>query len=429
MKISVIGSGYVGLCTAVGFAALGHSVTCVDIDRAKVDKINNGQAPIFEEGLEEKLRHAKTKSLLNATIDISNAVMNTEISFIAVGTPSNADGSIDLTYIRKTAEDLGKSLKNKKTYHLAVVKSTVLPETTEKLVLPIIEKYSEKVAGIDFGICMNPEFLREGSAMKDFLGPDRIVIGEYDKKSGDILEKLYKDFSAPILRTNIRTAEMIKYASNAFLATKISFINEIGNICKMLNIDTNEVAKGMGYDKRISPHFLESGIGFGGSCFPKDVSAIAFKAREIGYKPDILSSVLDVNTGQPLKIIDLLKSKSDVKNKKIAVLGLAFKKGTDDVRDSPAIPIVKRLIEMKANVQAYDPEAMSNFRVIFSNITYCKSAKEALNGAYACLILTDWPEFKSLSDKDFAVMSKKVIIEGRKTLDNKKVSAVEGICW
>ncbi len=436
MKISVIGSGYVGLCTAVGFASLGHNVTCVDIDVTKVEKINKGQAPIFEKGIEEALSRAVSKKPLKATDD-TNTIINTDITFIAVGTPSLDDGSINLSYIKKSAEDTGKALKNKKKsidaqsasdgYHLVVVKSTVLPETTEKIVIPLLEKSSGKKAGRDFGVCMNPEFLREGSALEDFLNPNRIVIGEYDKKSGDVMEKLCKDFKAPVIRTSLKTAEMIKYASNAFLATKISFINEIGNICKLLEIDTNEVARAMGYDKRISPHFLESGVGFGGSCFSKDISAIIAKSKELGYEPGMLQSVTNVNKKQPLRIVELLGK--SIKNKKIAVLGLAFKPGTDDIRDSPAIPVIKRLLEMKADIYAYDPKAMKNMKAVFSSINYCNSAKEALDDADACLILTGWTEFKSLSDKDFSAMKKRIIIEGRKALDRKKVSGADGICW
>lgn len=427
MKISVVGSGYVGLCTAVGLASKGNDVTCIDVDKTKVGKINKGQPPIFEERMEEMLLQSVKRKILRATTVI-NAALDTDITFIAVGTPSLDDGSMDMKYIKKSSKDIGKALRNKKSYHLIVVKSTVLPETTDKIVIPILEKFSDRKCGKDFGVCMNPEFLREGSAIKDFIEPDRIVIGQYDNKSGDTLEKVYKDFKAPVIRTNLMTAEMIKYASNAFLATKVSFINEIGNICKKLGIDTNDVARAIGYDKRISPFFLQSGIGFGGSCFPKDVSALASKSKEIGYNPDILLSVLDVNKRQPLRIIDILKKKCNIKNKKIAVLGLAFKSGTDDVRGSPVIPVIKKLVEMKAKVHVYDPQAMDNAKALFKDINYCRSASEALKDADACLILTDWPEFKSLSDKDFSAMKRKIVIEGRKVL-GKNVSGVDGICW
>jgi len=427
MRISIIGSGYVGLCTAVGFASKGHEVICVDIDEEKVKKINNSETPIFEENLENMLKDAISKKLLYATTNINDAIINSDISFITVGTPSMLNGDMSLEYIKKASEDIGNTLEKKNSYHVIVVKSTVLPETTEKIIIPIIEKDSGKIVGRNFGICMNPEFLREGKAISDFINPDRIVIGEYDKKTGDILEKLYKDFDSPIIRTSLKTAEMIKYASNAFLATKISFINEIGNICKKLGIDTNEVAKAMGLDKRISPHFLESGIGFGGSCFPKDVSALINKAKKINYESKLLETVIDINRNQPEKIVEILLKKMDIKGKKIAVLGLAFKPKTDDIRDSPAISVINSLMNKGAKIYAYDPKAELNAKKIIPDINYCKSIGEALDNSDACLILTDWPEFKSLSDKDFSRMNKKIIIEGRKVLEN--VDNFEGVCW
>ncbi|HHH80271.1 MAG TPA: UDP-glucose/GDP-mannose dehydrogenase family protein, partial [Thermoplasmatales archaeon] len=272
MNISIIGTGYVGLVTGACFAKLGNNVICVDIDEKKIEKINKGLSPIYEEGLEELL--VENKNRIHATKDYKYAIQNTDVTFICVGTPSKEDGSIDLKFVKKAAEEIGKQLKNKDKWHLVVMKSTVLPGTTRDVVLPLLEQYSGKKAGKDFGLTMNPEFLREGVAVKDFLEPDRIVIGYYDDKSRKVLKELYKDFSCPILETSLSAAEMIKYASNAFLATKISFINEIGNMCKKLDIDTYEVAEGMGLDKRIGRAFLDSGIGWGGSCFPKDLDAL-----------------------------------------------------------------------------------------------------------------------------------------------------------
>ena len=418
MNISIIGTGYVGLVTGACFAKLGHKVTCVDVVKEKVDLINRKISPIYEEGLKEILEEYVGKNL-SATLDLKKAVLSTDITFICVGTPSKKDDSIDLKYIKESAEQIGKILKEKEGYHLIVVKSTVVPGTTEK-VKDIIEKFSGKE---DFGICMNPEFLREGKAVHDFLNPDRIIIGKYDKKSGDILYDLYKSFSCPILRVDLKTAEMIKYASNAFLATKISFINEIGNICKKLDIDVYKVAEGTGLDSRISPKFLNAGCGFGGSCFPKDVKALVTKAKEINYNPILLESVLKVNKDQPLKMIEILKNKTgNLENKKIGVLGLAFKPNTDDIRESPAITIIKRLIKEKSVIYVFDPKAMKNMKEIFPDINYEDRAQKVIDNSEAILIVTEWQEFKNLDYKE------KIVIDGRKVLEKKDIN-YEGICW
>ena len=276
---------------------------------------------------------------------------------------------------------------------------------------------------------MNPEFLREGVALHDFLNPDRIVIGEIDKKSGDILENLYSSFECPLIRTSLKTAEMIKYASNAFLATKITFMNELGNLCKKIGIDVYEVARGMGYDKRISPHFLNAGSGFGGSCFPKDVSALVslFHTEKEGSK--VLDAVLSANSLQKKRVVHMLRAKMDLKGKKVAVLGLAFKEGTEDVRDSVSIDVIKELQESGAHVYAYDPLANASMKKIFPLVGYVDSPKKALENADACLIMTAWPEFSELSDSDFSVMKNKIIIEGRKILDRSIVSSFEGVSW
>jgi UDPglucose 6-dehydrogenase len=430
MKISIIGSGYVGLVTGVCFAELGNRVILVDVILDKVEKINRGTAPIYEENLDRMLKKNLGHGRLHATTHIEKAVLDSDITFIAVGTPSKKDGSIDTAYVKKAAVDIGKALKEKGGYHVVVVKSTVVPGTTEDFVLPLLEKNSGKRAGRDFGVAINPEFLREGKAIYDFMNPDRIVIGGLDEQSKRIVERLYKDFKCPIMLTGIKTAEMAKYASNAFLATKISFINEIGNLCKSLGIDTYEVASGMGYDKRIERSFLDSGIGYGGSCFPKDVRAIIAKSKKAGINPRILSAVEAVNEKQPVKIVELLKKRiPGLKGKTIAVLGLAFKPGTDDIREAPSVKILQALIDAGASVNAYDPQAAENVKHIFKNVNYFSNAKAALEGADACLLLTEWPEFKKLTDEDFNVMRGNVIIEGRKILDPKKVKDFEGVCW
>ncbi|MCD6468133.1 MAG: UDP-glucose/GDP-mannose dehydrogenase family protein [Thermoplasmata archaeon] len=422
MNISIIGTGYVGLVTGVCFAKLGNNIICVDVDKKKIEMINKGVPPIYEEGLEQLL--VENKNRIHATKDYEHAIQNTDVTFICVGTPSKEDGSIDLKFVKKAAEEIGKQLKNKDKWHLVVMKSTVLPGTTRDIVLPLLEQYSGKKAGKDFGLTMNPEFLREGVAVKDFLEPDRIVIGYYDDKSRKVLKELYKDFSCPILETSLSAAEMIKYASNAFLATKISFINEIGNMCKKLDIDTYEVAEGMGLDKRIGRAFLDSGIGWGGSCFPKDLDALISWAKRIGEESNIISSVVEVNKKQPLKMIELLKKHvPKLKGKSVGVLGLAFKPNTDDIRESRAIPVVKQLLKEKAVVKAFDPKAMENFKKMFPQIKYCSSAEETLDSD-AVLILTKWEEFKKLD------YTEKIVIDGRRLLEAKNTAKIyEGVCW
>lgn len=451
MKVSMIGSGYVGLVTGTCFAQLGNSVTLVDVIKDKVEKINRGVAPIFEEKLDGMLRKNLSRGRLKATTDLRKAVLETSITFVAVGTPSRSDGSIDLCYIKSAASEIGKALKEKDDFHTVVVKSTVVPGTTEEIVLPALEKASGKKAGRDFGVAMNPEFLKEGVAVDDFMKPGRVVIGGLDPKSIDRVRKLYRGFDCPILETNPRTAEMIKYASNAFLATKVSFSNELGNLCKELDIDSYTVADGMGLDDRIERKFLNSGIGYGGSCFPKDVKALIAKGNSEGLMMKLLDSVEDVNKAQPLRIVSMLKERMpSLRGKTIAVLGLAFKSGTDDVREAPSLRIVPALLSAGARLKAYDPKAAENFRKEFpsligkesprlrasgsfskehTNVEYCMTPRTALDGADACIILTEWPEMRSLSDADFKLMKGRVIIEGRRILDPSKVSRFEGICW
>ena len=422
MKISVVGGGYVGLITGACLAEKGHNVIIIDIDKKKIDAINSGRPPIYEKGLEELLVRNSGKNLLASTG--YESVRDSEISIICVGTPMGEDGSADLKYIVSAAESIGRELKNSCSYHVVTVKSTVPPGTTSDVVIPAVRITSENNPNI--GFAMNPEFLREGIAVDDFMNPDRIVIGSDDKKSGDLLESLYSGFNARILRTGLVSAEMIKYASNSFLAAKISFSNEVGNICKSLGIDVYEVMEGVGLDHRISPNFLNAGCGFGGSCFPKDVSALVHLAKSKGVDPVLLRSVLKVNEVQPLLIIDILKKHlGDLNGKRIAVLGLAFKGDTDDIRDSRAVPAIERLMAEKADVHAFDPMANENMKDVFPEITYHDSAAGALENADGCLVMTEWPEFSRL-DKEFDKMKKRVIIEGRRILS---VPDVEGICW
>jgi len=422
MNLSIIGAGYVGLVTGACFAKLGHQVICVDLDERKIDTINRGRSPLYEAALGELL--STFRDNIEATTDYDYALNNSEVTFICVGTPAQRDGSIDLSHVRAAAEELGRSLKEKVGWHLVVVKSTVLPGTTQNVVLPLLEQDSGKRAGIDFGLAMNPEFLREAVSVNDFLNPDRIVIGFYDERSRDVLRELYKPFFCPTVETSLSAAEMIKYASNAFLAAKISFINELGNLCKRIGVDTYEVAEGLGYDKRIGRAFLDSGIGWGGSCFPKDLHALIAWARELGEAPTLLEQVVAVNERQPLKLIELLKRHlPDLNGRTIGVLGLAFKPGTDDVRESRAIPVVHHLIEEGAVVKAYDPAAMEHFKQLFPGIVYCGTAEEALL-ADAVLILTNWEQFRALD------YTGKTVIDGRRLeVARKAAKRYEGVCW
>lgn len=422
MRISVVGSGYVGMVTGICFAELCNEVVFVDIDEERVNAINSGKAPISERRLDELMQ--KNRSKYRATKNYSS-IIDTDITFICVGTPSRDDGSIDLTFIKSAATEIGKVLKAKKEFHTVVVKSTVIPGTTENVVKPIIEKRSGKNAFKDFGLAMNPEFLKEGNAVHDFFNPDRIVMGIKDERTKNVLETLYEPFNCPKLVTDIKTAEMIKYASNAFLATKISFANEIGNICKKLGVDVYEVFKGVGLDHRINPAFFRAGIGFGGSCFPKDVRALIAKAEELGVNPKILRAIIEVNEEQPMRMIELLKKHvSSLRGRRIGILGLAFKPDTDDVRESRAIPIVEKLIEEGAEIIAYDPEATDNFRKIFPYISYANSAKEVVAKSDAVLIVTEWKEFEELNYEG------KIVIDGRRLEKAMKEAKIyEGVCW
>jgi UDPglucose 6-dehydrogenase len=423
MKISIVGGGYVGLVTGTCFAQLGHDVTIIEINSKKVREFNKGIPPIYEIGLEDLLKQYTGKNLRASTR--FDTITSSDIVFVCVGTPSKSDGSADLSFIESASVSIGTSLKNNPSYCCIVVKSTVPPGTTEKIVKPRVLKSSGK-SEKEIGFAMNPEFLREGRAIEDFMHPDRIVIGSNDQRAGKQVALVYQGISVPIIHTSLAAAEMIKYASNAFLATKISFSNEIGNICKHLGIDVHEVMKGVGYDSRIGPLFLNAGAGFGGSCFPKDVSALISLAKDVGENPVLLQSVLTVNEHQPHRMVVLLEKKlGNISGKRITVLGLAFKDNTDDVRDSRAMPVIRELLQKGARVSAYDPMANFNMQKIFPDINYCSCAADALTGSDGCLIMTEWQEFSQLG-KEFDMMAHRIIIEGRRILSCK---GADGICW
>jgi UDPglucose 6-dehydrogenase len=429
-SISIVGTGYVGLCTAVGFASRGYKVVASTHDPEKAELINKGIPPFFEYGLEEMLQKVVKKGYLKCVLDREEAVLNTGITIISVSTPSQPDGSIDLRFIESSAREIGEALNKKDAYHLVVVKSTVVPGTSENMVKPSVEKSSGKRCGVDFGLCMNPEFLREGSALYDTLHPDRVIIGEHDEKSGDILESLYRDFLGeempPMIRTNLPTAELIKYANNAFLATKISFINTIANICeKIPGADVTVIAQGVGLDKRISPLFLRAGLGYGGSCFPKDVKALVAFSKSLGYSPVLFNAVEDVNNVQPYQAVRLAeKLIGDLAGKRVAVLGLAFKPDTDDMRETVSIKVINKLLEEGASVVAYDPKAVVNARYVFGDkIEYTKSSVECLEDAECCIVVTEWDEFKQLEPEDFIKhMKSPLVIDGRRIYNPQKFS-------
>jgi len=400
---------------------MGHHIIFVGRDARKLDIIKSGKSPIFEPGLDQLL--LKNQKKITTTTDIADAVWKTEATFICVGTPPLEDGSSDLSQIETVSHSIGKAFHSDPKHHTIITKSTVLPGTIENLIIPILENESGKKAFVDFGVASNPEFLKEGTAVEDFFKTDRVVIGAQDKITHELLENLYSPLNVPIFVTTLRTSEMIKFASNAFLATKISFANEIGNLCKELGIDSFSVFDGVGLDTRINPKFFRTGIGFGGSCFPKDVCALIAHAKSIGITPRVLNAVMEINDDQPARMISLLKKHMNLQNRTIGVLGLAFKPDTDDIRESRAIIIINMLQEAGAHVIAYDPVAMDNFKQQFPDLLYTTSAIEVLD-ADAVLIVTEWKEFESLDYHG------KLVIDGRRVEKARKEAAIyEGVCW
>ncbi len=420
MSISIMGTGYVGLVTGVGTCHIGRRVICVDIDEKKVDKICKRIPPIYEKGLKEMLVSLPEK-YFSCTTNLREAVMNTDCTFIAVGTPPKENGEQDLKFVESACAELGKILKEKPG-HMVVVKSTVSPGTTQNKIKAMI---AEHAGHTNFKIAMVPEFLREGLAIEDFLNPYRIVIGVEDQETFEAIKFIYEDFDTPFFKTTLTGAEMIKYASNSLLATKISFANEIGNLCKSLDIDVYEVMDGVGLDERFNRKFLNAGRGFGGSCLPKDVKALVSLGKTLNQPTELLKAVWAVNENQPLKMIELAeKHLGDLKNKTVAVMGLAFKPGTDDIRESPATIIIKELLEKGAKVIGYDQFAQENMEKIYPNITYAKSPTEAIKDADVVLGVTQWPELR-----DEKLYKGKLFIDGMKFIDKRTTDDYEGICW
>jgi UDPglucose 6-dehydrogenase len=423
--LSFFGMGYVGLTSAVCFASRGFKVVCFDVDARKAELIASGKAPFYEPRVEELLKEALESELLSVARDPVEAVEASDVTFITVGTPSNPDGSINLEQVEVASAQVGEALRVKDEYHLIVLRSTVVPGTTENVVKPIVEVRSGKRCGEGWGLCFNPEFLREGSAVEDTFNPDRIVIGACDERSGDLLESLYGEFYAekmpPVLRTTPVNAELIKYANNAFLAMKVSFINMIANLCqKIPGADVEAVAKGIGLDKRIGPLFLRAGAGWGGSCFRKDIEALLDFALKRGVDMPLLEATLKVNNAQPYRVVDMARELvGELRGRRVAVLGLAFKPNTDDMRDAVSIKVVKRLLEEGARVVVYDPRAVENAKKVFgSSVEYASSVEECLRGSECAIVVTEWEEFRRLRPEDFLrLMKEPVVVDGRRIYD------------
>lgn len=420
-SVSVVGLGYVGLCTAVTFAKKGFSTLGIDIDSARVEQVAKGRAPIHEPHLEPLLARAVGKGRLRVGTDPA-AAAESDVIFVTVGTPSRPDGSIDTTYVRAAAREIGMALRNQEDYRVVVVKSTVVPGTTRSLVKPLLEETSGKKLGLELGLCMNPEFLKEGTAIEDALHPDKLVLGAMDPRAGRHLRQLYERFyrprMPPVVQTTPETAEMIKYASNAFLATKISYINTIANIAQQVpRVDVEQVAQAIGLDPRIGPLFLKAGPGYGGSCFPKDVKALIAFARGLGYEPALLKAADEVNEQQADRVVELSERLcGSLKDKRVAVLGLAFKKDTDDIREAAALRVIRRLRNKGAHVAAYDPMAMpAARRVLGDGVDFADNPENALASADCAIIMTEWDQFREMPPEVYArTMRSPNIVDARR---------------
>ncbi|TYR72635.1 UDP-glucose/GDP-mannose dehydrogenase family protein [Rossellomorea vietnamensis] len=423
MRVTVIGTGYVGLVTGVCLAEIGHEVVCLDIDEKKITALQQGFSSIYEPGLEEVMQRNQMENRLSFTGDYTVGCKEAEVIIIAVGTPSNPDGSANLSFIKDAAENIAVNMKRNHT--IIVTKSTVPVGTNQRI--------KQWIAGrlplsLDFEIASNPEFLREGSAIEDTFQTDRIIIGTDSEVAAKKLMNLYEPINAPVLLTSIQSAEMIKYASNAFLATKISFINEIANLCEKLGADIGEVAAGMGMDKRIGPLFLQAGIGYGGSCFPKDTSALVQISGEVEHRFDLLESVINVNSRQQVKLVQkALAHFGSIKNKKAAVLGLSFKPNTDDIREAASLEVIEKLLQQQVDIVVYDPVAIQSVRSIFGDrISYASSVEEAVRKKDMAFIITEWEEIKTSQLENLVrEMNDPVIFDGRNCFDLRETEKVK----
>ena len=419
MRVAVVGTGYVGLPTGVVLADMGHEVVCIDRDEAKLARIASGRSPIYEPGLEEVLQKVLATGRLKTAASIAEGMKGADVVFIAVGTPQGDDGRPDMSQVIGAAEEIGRSVSGQ----VVVVNKSTVPVGSGDLVAQTI-----KAQGADpslFDVVSNPEFLREGSAVKDSYNPDRIVIGADRKEAADKLLELYRSMDCPVFVTDVRSAELIKYASNSFLATKISFINAISRVCELCGADVEDVAKGMGMDRRIGSEFLKAGLGWGGSCFPKDVAGLVAQSADFGYEFSMLKASHEVNAGQVRNFVRRLENATGgLKGKRVALLGLAFKPNTDDVRDAKSHDLIEALAAKGACVSAYDPVAMPNMRAQRPDIEYAGDAYAAATGADAAILVTEWAEFAALDlAKLGAVMKSKVLFDGRRLFNPKKARA------
>ena len=427
MDIAVIGTGYVGLVTGAGLADFGNDVICVDIDEKKIAALKSGKIPIYEPGLDKIVNRNVSEGRLQFSTDLREAIGSSRAIFIAVGTPPKPDGSADLRYVEEVARTIAQHMNGPK---LVITKSTV-PIGTGRMIEGIL---AQSGSGHKGSVVSNPEFLREGSAIEDFMKPDRVVIGASDRESIALMKEIYAPLHSleiPFVVTNVESSELIKYASNGFLATKISFINEIAVLCELIGGDVQDVARGIGLDSRIGPKFLQAGPGFGGSCFPKDTSAVADIAKRYGYEFEIIEAVMRVNDAikQRMvgKVIKALGGK--VQGMKIAILGLAFKPETDDMRDSPTIPLINGLEQAGATIRAYDPQAMENAKRFFKKVTFCHDAYETADGADALVIATEWNEFRALKlERIRGLLKQPVIIDLRNVYDPQRMKS-EGFTY
>ncbi len=420
MKITVVGAGYVGLVTGTCFSSLGNTVTCVDIDRAKIAMLKKGKMPIYEPGLEELVRQNIAKKHLFFTTDLRLAVRKADIIFIAVGTPPKNNGEADLSFVENVARMIAGEMTS---YKLIVEKSTV-PVQTGEWIKQTIKRYGKK--NVPFDVASNPEFLREGTAVKDFMSPDRIVLGVESKKARTLLTELYKPLKAQMLFTDIKSAEIIKHASNSFLSMKISFINAISRVCELADADVEQVAQGIGLDRRIGKNFLNAGLGFGGFCFPKDLAAFIRISEKLGYDFQLLKAVEKINEDQKKFFVKKVEGALwNIRSKTIAVLGLSFKPDTDDMRFAPSVDIIGDLQALGATVRAFDPHAMENAKRMLRGVVYCKDAYAACKGSDCLVILTEWDEFKEIDmAKVKKILKQPVVVDGRNIYDPKKMRAL-----